>query len=67
MLKSARKVRTILMMNLLLSNLPIKKELAVKQAPPLSVTIGKRLMLSPAFPLLHTGRASFPASGVPSN
>jgi hypothetical protein len=32
----------------------------------LTVTIGKPLIQSPAFPLLHTGRASFPASGVPS-
>jgi hypothetical protein len=31
------------------------------------VAIGKPLMRSPAFPLLRTGRASFPASGAPSN
>lgn len=32
-----------------------------------SSAIGKRLKLSPAFPLLHTERASFPAFRVPSN
>jgi len=32
-----------------------------------SSAIGKRLRLSPVFPLLHTERASFPAFRVPSN
>ena len=33
----------------------------------LIVAIGKRLKLSPAFPLLHTERASFQAFRVPSS
>lgn len=33
---------------------------------PQAIGIGKDLMLSPPFPLLHTVRASFPAYGVPS-
>ena len=33
---------------------------------PQNVAIGKRLKLSPAFPLLHTERASFQAFRVPS-
>ena len=32
-----------------------------------SLAIGKRLKLSPAFPLLHTERASFPSFRVPSS
>jgi hypothetical protein len=31
------------------------------------LAIGKRLMLSPAFPLLHTERDSFPSFRVPSS
>jgi hypothetical protein len=30
------------------------------------IAIGKPLKLSPAFPPLHTGHATFTASGVPS-
>jgi hypothetical protein len=33
----------------------------------LSVAIGKPLMLSPAFPLRHTERDSFPSFRAPSN
>ena len=39
----------------------IRKEL--KKA----IVIGNPLMLSPDFPPLHTGRESFPSSGVPSS
>ena len=31
------------------------------------IVIGNPLMLSPDFPPLHTGRESFPSSGVPSS
>ena len=32
----------------------------------IGIAIGKPLKLSPAFPPLHTGHATFTASGVPS-
>ena len=32
-----------------------------------NIVIGNPLMLSPDFPPLHTGRESFPSSGVPSS
>ena len=32
-----------------------------------TIVIGNPLMLSPDFPPLHTGRESFPSSGVPSS
>lgn len=45
----------------------------IKLIPPLlndiklKLAIGKRLKLSPAFPLLHTERDCFPSFRVPSN
>ena len=36
------------------------------KAPVTLIAIGKTLMLSPSFPLLHTQRATFTALGVPS-
>ena len=42
------------------------RKLPVKTALPLSIVIGKALMLSPPFPPLHTVHATFTAHGVPS-
>ena len=48
--------------------LPVSTDSPGHEVPPDGpIVIGNPLMLSPDFPPLHTGRESFPSSGVPSS